>query len=282
MNDSRRQETVPARTLQEILELLETGECPRESRPALVEILDGDDADMKLRALEFTAELIDDDEMAELHLELVESDDERTDVRARAAVALGPALELCEWGSWEAPYDRPPLSKRCFERTQKRLERLYRRAGVPKLVRRRVLEASVRAPCEWHRGVVRAAWQGGDPEWRCTAVLAMGEIGGFEELLGEALEADDERLVCQALRSAAGREGVPGAEAKLLEYARNRAVSTECRLAAIEGLRFVDSREAPRLLEELSRSSDNEVAGTAAWALDEWNVFHGTGMDDVF
>jgi len=269
-----------SRPLGEILELLETGECPRESRPALLEILGGGDPDMKLRALEFTAELIEGDEMAERHLELVEDSEERTDVRARAAVALGPAMELCDWGDWESPYDPPPLSRRFFQEIQDRLQRLYRTASVPELVRRRVLESSVRAPRDWHEGAVRAAWCGDDAEWRQTAVFAMGRLAGFEEMLGEALEADDERIVCEALRAAGGREEVPGAVDTAMEYARDGTAPTDCRLAAIEGLRFVDSPEAYDLLERLARSADECVAGTAAWALDEWQIFNGA--DDAF
>lgn len=268
------------RPLGEILELLETGECPRESRPALLEILGGGDPDMKLRALEFTAELIEGDEMAERHLDLVEDSEEHTDVRARAAVALGPALELCDWGDWERPYDPPPLSRRFFDEMQDRFEKLHRSASVPKLVRRRILESSVRAPRAWHRGAVRAAWCGDDLEWRKTAVFAMGRLAGFEEMLGEALEADDERLVCEALRAAGGREDVPGAVETAMARARNAEASTDCRLAAIEGLRFVDSHEAYNLLERLARSADECVAGTAAWALDEWQIFNGA--NDAF
>lgn len=48
----------------------------------------------------------------------------------------------------------------------------------------------------------------------------------------------------------------------------------ECRLAAIEALRWVDSPEAPVILERLTDSEDDDVAGTAAWALDEWTIHH--------
>lgn len=261
--------------LGEILDLLETGECPWESQPALMKILEGDDSKMKLRALEFTSDLIDKDAFALRHLDIVEDGSERTKVRARAAIALGPTIELCGYGFWDDPYDPPPLSRECFRQIQRRFERLYRSADVPKLVRRRALEASVRAPQEWHRGAIRAAWNGEDPEWRRTAVYAMGEVGGFESALSDALDADDKRIVCQALRAAANQDGVPGARKKILHFARTPQAPRGCRIAAIEALRFVSSPDAFSLLDRLTHDRDDEVAGTAAWALDEWTIYNG-------
>lgn len=269
-----------ARELGEILDLLETGECPRESKPALTKILRGDAPDLKLRALEFTADLIDDDRFARLHIDLVEDDRERTDVRARAAVVLGPTLELCDYAAWETQswdsgFERPPISQSCFREIQERLERVYRTAEAPKLVRRRVLESAVRAPQDWQRGAVRAAWNGDDPEWRRTAVFAMGRLAGFEETLEAALEADDGTIVCEAMRAAAGNASVDGITETCLAYARDDDAPLDCRLAAIEGLRFADSPEVFNLLELLTDSSDDDIAGTAAWALDEWHIYNG-------
>jgi len=264
-----------ARQLGEILDLLETGECPRESKPALTKVLQGEDPDLKVRALEFTAELIDGDPFAQLHVELVAGEDERPDVRARAAVALGPTLELCEYGFWDDPYDPPPISRTCFETILKRLERVYRSAEAPKLVRRRVLEAAVRAPRDWQRGAVRAAWNGDDLDWRQTAVFAMGRLSGFEETLAEALEADEDRIVCEAMRSAAGNPSVSNTAETYLQFARDDQAPTSCRVAAIEGLRFVDTPQAFNLLETLTDAPDDEIAGTAAWALDEWHIYNG-------
>lgn len=268
------------RQLGEILDLLETGECPHEAKPALLKILQGDQPELKLRALEFTAELIDSDVVAEPHVALVEDDDEQTQVRARAAVALGPTLELCDYASWQSSWDPPPISKTFFHNIQRRFERLYRSASTPKLVRRRVLESSVRAPQDWQRGAVRAAWMGEDPQWRQTAVFAMGRLSGFRNELAEALEADDPKILCEAIRSAAGGE-IPGAAQRFLALAQSTDCPADCRLAAIEALRFVEDTEAFTVLDDLRYDPDDEVAGAAAWAFDEWNVYHAEHDDPI-
>lgn len=260
--------------LEKILALLEVGECPEETRPALVEALQADDPELKRRALAFTGELIDGDELAVTHLGLVESADEPVPVRARAALALGPTLERCDLGFWDSAFEPPPLSRGCFDRLQQRLERVYRSAEAPKLVRRRVFESSVRAPRPWHEGAIRAAWNGEDPDWRLTAVFGMGQLSGFEESLADALNSTDDEILCEALRAAAGRERVPGALKAFRTIAADDSQSCDCRLAAIEGLRFVDSPDIFNFLEELTRSPDDDIAGTAAWALDEWLAFH--------
>jgi hypothetical protein len=53
-------------------------------------------------------------------------------------------------------------------------------ASVPTDVRRRILEASVRAPQDWHRDAIRAAYASDDDVWRLTAVFCMRSVRGFE------------------------------------------------------------------------------------------------------
>jgi hypothetical protein len=58
-----------------------------------------------------------------------------------------------------------------FAMVQESLCALYLDADhVPKNVRRSILEASVRAPQDWHRDAVRAAFSTDDEEWRLTSV----------------------------------------------------------------------------------------------------------------
>lgn len=262
------------RHLGTILGLLKTGESPRESRPALLAALESDDPDMKHRALEFSAELIDGDRMALRHVELVEDPGEETRVRVRAAEALGPVLESARDRARGGRAKGSPISAEGYRRIQRRFERFYRSAQAPKIVRRRVLEASVRSPEDWHRGAIRAAWNSADPAWRRTAVTAMGRLVGFREVLAEALEDEDPGVVCRALRATAGRDDISGVPETFIEYATAPDHPCECRLAAIEALRFVQSRRAREVLSHLTHSRDDEIAGTAAWALDEWRIYN--------
>jgi hypothetical protein len=48
-------------------------------------------------------------------------------------------------------------------------------------VRRRVLEASVRAPQDWHQEAIREAYSSGDESWRLTAVFCMRFVRGFKD-----------------------------------------------------------------------------------------------------
>ena len=265
---------MPPRHLGTILELLETGECPRECRPALLEVLEAGDPKMKLRALEFTPELIEGDRIALLHVDLVEDSEEETEVRARAAEALGPALERAGHAVRGEASEASPLSREGYRSIQQRLESFYRSASAPDCVRRRVLATSARAPEQWHRGAIRAAWNSDDPKWRRTAVSAMERLSGFREPLAEALRDDDPKVVCRALRAAAGRDDIPGATEIYIEYALDDTNRCECRIAAIEGLRLSPSKRALEALERLRHCPTDEIAGTATWALDEWRVYN--------
>jgi uncharacterized protein (UPF0147 family) len=51
-----------------------------------------------------------------------------------------------------------PISDNKFHEIQESLCKLYLGTNVPKEVRRRVLEASVRAPQDWHRDAIREAY----------------------------------------------------------------------------------------------------------------------------
>lgn len=79
--------------------------------------------------------------MADLLLAIVRTDDEPEQVRAKAAISLGPVLE-------EAA--EPPITEKTFHRIQQTLRDIHIGHRVPKELRRRVPEASVRAPQDWH------------------------------------------------------------------------------------------------------------------------------------
>jgi len=272
-----------AKTLEEALELLESGwGDPWSARSALLEALGSEESELRARALDYTSELVDSDEVARLHLEILADEAETPEIRAKAAIALGPALELCEYGWWDDVTDPPPLTQSFFDELEDRLRRLYHSADTPKLVRRRVLEAAVRAPEDWQYGAVRAAWNGRDLEWRKTAVFGMGYLGGFSELLSEALEAEDPELLAEALYAAAGRNDVPGLKSRLLGLAVDESADEVVRLAAIAGLRYVESHRARNILRKLRGHDDEDIAEMAVCALEEWEIFsRAPEIDDL-
>src|SRR6266571_7472062 len=112
------------------------------------------------------------DELAVSLPAIIRSPDEPEQLRATAAIALGPVLEQAETDGFEDP-DDVPITQRTFRNIQDSLQKLHFDTSVPKEVRRRVLEASVRAPESWHQNAIRAAYSSGDKEWMLTAVFAM-------------------------------------------------------------------------------------------------------------
>ncbi|TMA49755.1 MAG: hypothetical protein E6J81_02620 [Deltaproteobacteria bacterium] len=138
----------------------------------------------------FAAELAGDltvinEELVEALLSILRRGDRPERVRGKAAISLVPILEHADTQGFEDADDLP-ITERAFHRLQESLRKLYRDANVREEVRRRILEASVRAPQDWHEDAIRAAYSSGDEVWRLTAVFCMRFVRGFEE---QSLEA---------------------------------------------------------------------------------------------
>lgn len=252
-------------------------EWPGDAKERLLEALAPDsDSEQRLLAAELAFHVAD-DEVAEALLARALDAREDDEVRAAAVIGLGPALEECDIEGFDDVGD-PPLSRATFDRVGSALERLYRDAAVPALVRRRALEAAVRAPRDWHTSAVRAAWASGDASWRATAVFCMGYVPGFSDQVKEALASNEPELVLAVVQAAANGSADIGqaAEPTLLRMAGDRHTELEVRLDAIAALANVDSRESLELLETLASSPDEDVADTASEAL----AIRGEGMHE--
>ena len=79
--------------------------------------------------------------MQRLLLSVVSSDNEPDDLRSRAAIALGPALEYGYIDGFEDP-DDVPITEAMFSRIQDTFRQVFMADPTPKIVRRRILEAS--------------------------------------------------------------------------------------------------------------------------------------------
>ena len=195
------------------------------------------------------------------------------ELRGQAAVKLGPGLQLCDE---RLDWDDITLyfGESTFETIDQTFRRLYHDASTPKLVRRRILEAAVRAPMDWHEGAVRAAWETDDDDWRQTAVFGMGNVPGFNEQLLEILKQDDltEGVLREAVR-AAGSRGLEKAEPIVRRVALDDDCESYTRQLAIEALIWCGTDRSERALEELSRHSNHDIADTAEWALGEFRMF---------
>jgi hypothetical protein len=96
------------------------------------------------------------DALSDALLGTVSSAGEPEELRATAAISLGPVLEHADTSEFDDP-DVVPITEHTFHRIQLTLHKIYLDDSVPMLVRRRVLEASTRAPEDWHRDAISRA-----------------------------------------------------------------------------------------------------------------------------
>jgi hypothetical protein len=145
------------------------------------------------------------DDLADALLAVVGNADEPERLRAKAAISLGPILEQADMDGFEDP-DDVPITERTFRNIQDSLEKIYLDNSTPKEVRRRILEASVRAPKTWHQDAIRYAYSSGDKKWMLTAVFSMRWVRGFENQIMAALKSADPEIQCEAVKAAGNWE----------------------------------------------------------------------------
>jgi hypothetical protein len=92
-----------------VLDMIEEGRVhPIDAEDTLLEGLSVEDPQLRARVLRHTGLLIDSDELARRHLQIVQDENCSDPERANAAVALGPCLEECGGGTgtirtWNRP-----------------------------------------------------------------------------------------------------------------------------------------------------------------------------------
>lgn len=213
----------------------------------------------RLAAAELAGDLVVvNDALVDALLAIVRNARETEEMRAKAAISLGPVLEQADIEEFEEP-DEVPITERTFHTIEETLQKLYADSGVPKEVRRRILEASVRAPQEWHADAIRQAYASGDREWILTAVFGMRWVRGFDEQILEALRNPDPEIHLEAVRAAGSRE-LEGAGPHVVELVKNPATPKELLIAAIEAVGWIRPTEAGRILADLTGSEDEDIA----------------------
>ncbi|MCA9625922.1 MAG: HEAT repeat domain-containing protein [Myxococcales bacterium] len=206
-----------------------------------------------------------DDEVVELLLTILDRGDFSDELRCQAALALGPVLEAVDIDGFDA-FEPPPISEGIFRRIQAALEKHYADNAIPKIVRRRVLEASVRAPREWHRQAIAAAYARRDRDWKVTAVFAARWVDGLEAMILEALESEDDEIRYQAV-CAAGNWGIEAAWPQVSPILDLEQVERRLLLAAIEAVASIRPEAAVEVLGDLVTSDDEEIADAAQEAI---------------
>jgi hypothetical protein len=202
--------------------------------------------------------------LADALLTLLRRDDQSEKIRGQAAISLGPVLEHADTEGFEDA-DDCPIVERTFHRIQQSLRQLYVDASVPSEVRRRILEASERAPEDWHRGAVRAAFSSDDEPWRLTAVFCMRFVRGCDGQILEALNSKNPNIHYEAVL-AAGNWEIDAAWPHVAALITSRETEKPLFLAAIEAMASIRPQEAVEILGDLD-SQDEDIAAAVDEAI---------------
>jgi hypothetical protein len=243
-------------------------EWPDGTDEALLDILrDGRaSASDRLLAAELAGDVtVINDEIVAALLTTLQSRDESQKLRGQAAISLGPILEYADMEEFDDP-DSVPIAEPTFHKIQESLRKLYMDAGVPKDVRRRILEAAVRSPQDWQRDAVRAAYASDDEAWRLTAVFCMRFVRGFDQQILEGLQSRNPDIHYEAV-CAAGNWEVEGAWPHVVALLRSGRTEKRLLLAAIEAVGSIRPREARDVLDDLTDSTDEDIADAVSEAL---------------
>ncbi len=234
-------------------------EWPEDAGEILLSIL----RDAKAVAAErlLAAELAGDcvvinDEIAAKLLSIVEDDAESDEMRARAAISLGPALEHGEVYEFDDPDDFV-ISEIMFERINRSLPKIYL-SDASKLVKRRVFEAAVRAPQEWQHEVIRTRYTDEDEEWKLSAVFGARFVRGFDDIILDALNTTNEDILLEAVYGARNWE-IEAAWPYILSILNKPDADKSLTLVAIEAAGNIRPKEAIAVLGPLLDSDDEEI-----------------------
>lgn len=256
---------------------------PKDTGEFLLGILDDHNAQEADRVL--AAELAGDftvvnDEIAAKLLEILRDDKEPEQLRATAAVSFGPALESGDIDEFD-DLEMVPISEQMFHTIIATLQDLYQKPGIPKVVRRHILEGAVRSPRDWQPDAVRHAYNSGDPEWMLTASFGMRYVRGLDDLILDALKSDDEGIHFHAV-CAAGSAQVEAAWEYVSELATSPDTEKQLRLAAIEAVGDIRPEEARSVLEDLILDRDEEISEAASEAIQmaELGIGEDLSFDD--
>jgi hypothetical protein len=212
-----------------------------------------------------------DNDLANVLLAVLRKREEPEELRAAAAASFGPVLEVAfdefdeELGEFDDP-EMVPISEGQYRTIQDALRRVYSDAGTPKLVRRRILEASVRGGEPWHEEAIREAYSSGDRDWMLTAVFAMHHVPGFEKETLEALESTDPKIHYEAVVGCGNKE-LDAAWPHVIKLVQDGSAEKALRIAAIGAIGWIRPAEARPILLELAGSDDEEISDAADEAL---------------
>jgi hypothetical protein len=252
----------------DLIEATPPWEWPRDARDVFLHFLrDRNEGESHREiAADLAGDLVVmDDEIAETLLSIVSSPTESLKLRCAAAIGFGPALEQ-SFAEEDIGPDEMPLSEAIYHEIRQRLRDLYADTSLPKLLRRRILEAAVRAPQEWHAEAIRQAYVSRDREWVLTAAFCMKYIPGFDSEIVKLLRHRDPEIRLEAIKAAGSKE-VEEAWPYIEQILTSGDPDKDILLAAMEAAACIRPREAGLLIVGYADSEDEEIAEAAEDAM---------------
>ncbi len=238
------------------------------------------DPEERILALELAGDtVLMNDEMAETVLAVLGDAGEDEKLRGKAAIVLGPSLELASDDEMTEEVDDPscPLSPPMVERVEQALNALFDDGSAPKEVRRRCLEAAVRLPRDWQKKAIRQAYRSGDELWKITAVFCMRFIEGFDDRILETLESEDPDLLFTALQSA-GERALEASWPRVRQILQKGEGDRDVLAVAMSAAASIRPSQAKQLIAPYLQNSDPELREAAENALSEAEIMMG-GLD---
>ncbi len=241
---------------------------PEDAGKTILDILRDEKAEASDRFL--AAELGGDsvvinDELAEALLAIVGNNNETDEIRSTAVIALGPALEMADIQGFDDE-DDILISEKLFQSIKRSLYQLFMNEELSKDLRRRILEASVRATQNWHQDVLPKAYTSDDQDWQLTAVFCMCYIRGFDDQILKSLESRHPDIQYQAV-CAAGNWALEAAWPYIADIFKSAEIDKELLFAAIEAVVNIRPEEASYVIGHLIDSDDQDIVDAAFEAL---------------
>ena len=271
-----------------LLQNIEPWQWPRGASKTILDALSDPSAKAseRLIAADLAGDLVVmNDQMADALIAIVGNPAEPDELRARAAISFGPVLEQTDldgFDDWLPGDDGPPITKETYDRIRELLHQVHDDHSAPKEVRRRALEAAVRAAEDWQRDAIKKAYASGDREWMLTAVFGMRYVQGFNGPILEALKSKDEEIHYEAVQAAGERE-LDAAWPHVKALVQSRKTDKDLLLAAIEAVGTIRPTEAREVLQDLTGSQDEDIAQAAEEAIGMAEALtSGEDEDDVF
>lgn len=205
------------------------------------------------------------DEMADALLDILHDDEESEELRCIAVEAFGPALQ---YNGINGFYESQQVffSEKKFYEIKKTLRDFYYDIKLPKTLRRRILEADVCTPMQWHKNAIKRAYESDDEEWILSAIFGMGYVKGFKKQIQESLESSNPEILYEAV-CAAGNAGVKEAWPVIKDILSSPQEDKMLLRSAISAAPFINHSEAEEFLTQLSENEDEDIAEAAEIAL---------------